>query len=340
MLEQHLKQQTQFNLRSILSLSPYDLSNQMEKRLQDEWFMEQFLEIYGDSPDLRKEMEAQVSEGFDEKYVNQLFRLYPSSNIQPFFRFNSAAVSSIFVFLVALTIAIYFYENLWTSNRYSPNSWLFFSAPILFITMLPFLFTTNILRPFQKRRLKRKIAQAAQTPPSTSFIIHFAEHQAKEVVVQFQETLQTDIQQLQKKLQEQQSDLREAKRLYQGEQHTSMYQTLERTLLTRCNTLETEICRVTYMTTRLEDLKDQLHQQVNSVQTKQRQKAHFDKVMQNETDETISQMKREQENNMLEMEDSLRSLLRLMSDASYYLDAVQEVEQASVNAVSRNTQRA
>lgn len=329
MLEQQAEQE-QFDLGNILSLSPYDLSQQMQKRLQDEWFMTQFLEIYGNSPDLRKEMKSQVSEGFDSEYIDHLFRLYPSSNLQPFFRFNSAALSSVFVFLGALTIGIYFYETLWTSDRYSPGSWLYFSAPILLITLLPFLLTTNVLRPFQTRRLKQKIEQAAQKPPNTQFIIHFAEHQAKEVVDQFKETLHTDIQELQTKLNEQQSDLREAKRLYQGELQTPMYQTLEKTLLNRCNTLETEICRMTYMSTRLEDLKDQLHQQVHSVQTKQKQKAHFDKVMQNETDETIEMMKRQQEENMLEMEDSLRALLRLMSDANYYLDAVKEVDGASM----------
>ena len=288
--------------------------------------MLQFLALYGDAPDLRRELEAQVSDGFSNQYLNQLFRLYPSQNIQPLFPLSVAAVSSVLIFLSTLSAGIYYYEMLWSTNHISPHSWIFFSAPILLLTLFPFLLSTNILRPLQARRLRQKINEAAQQPPTLQFILHFAQHQAAEVIEQFQETLCSDIQNLQKKLREQQSDLRQAHRLYRGEQHTLMFQTIETTLRQRIDMLERDICRITYLRTRLEDIQDQLHQQAHSVQIKQRQKAHFDKIMQNETDAIISIMKRQQEERLQEMEGSLRSLLRIMSDANHYLDAVIEVD--------------
>ena len=123
-----------------------------------------------------------------------------------------------------------------------------------------------------------------------------------------------------------QSDLREAQRLYTGDMEDPIYLTMQKTLHSKMAKIDQEVKRVQPFIERLEDFKDEVYRRIKMIVTKEEQLELFEKVMKDNTEDMVIEMKTQQQLAVRELEESFTVLLSMMNDAQHYIDAKQEVE--------------
>lgn len=90
--------------------------------------------------------------------------------------------------------------------------------------------------------------------------------------------------------------------------------------------IDQEVKRVQPFIERLEDFKDEVYRRIKMIVTKEEQLELFEKVMKDNTEEIVIEMKTQQQLAVRELEESFTVLLSMMNDAQHYIDAKQEVE--------------